>query len=344
MIACTTVRDPRPLRRRPALPLLALALLALSPAGPETSARADERSPALVSGRGELRVAIPGGETFRAELPAEVVVHAVAGVDGGAWVAAGTRARDAEGSPLVLFRGQGAAAEQVAVPEAGGPLAASPTPLVSGDDLLGLAWLAGDDPGRLSVRFAPWLGGATLPGAGGEWGEPEQVAGPAPGSQLALSGAALGDGSVVLAWSAFDGEDDEILWSVRSAGRWSEPARLGADNAVPDVTPALAALGDGAIAAWSRFDGGEYRLVAARYTGGGWSEPEPLAGPGSLFPELHPGERGPVLLYRDARRRGWTALRLDPAGRVTARAFLGVSAPDSAPALGAADLRWEDLP
>jgi len=232
----------------------------------------------------------------------------------------------------------------MATPEAGGPLVASPTPLVSDGELLGLAWLAGDVPGRLTVRFAPWIGGATLPGAGGEWGASELVAGPAPGSQLALAGAALAGGSAVLVWSAFDGEDDEILWSVRTAGRWSEPARLAADDAVPDVTPAVAALDDGAIAAWSRYDGSEYRLVAARWTGEAWTAPEPLAGPGSLFPSFHPGRGGPLLLYRDARRQGWAALRLDRAGRPTARAFLGESPSGPPPVLLAAELRWVPLP
>ena len=348
MIACATVRDPRSSTRPWAFPLALLGSLAASaalfPTPPAAAAEAAQAAPALVSGRGELRVATPDGETFRAALPEGVAVHAVAGLDGRAWLAAGSRAGTGEGSALVLLRGEGAEAERLAVPEAGGPLVASPTPLVFAGDLLGLAWLAGDAPGRLTVRFAPWVGGATLPGAGGEWGEPELVAGSATGSQLALAGVALAGGSAVLVWSAFDGEDDEILWSVRTAGRWSEPARLGEDNAVPDVTPAVAALGDGAIAAWSRYDGSEYRLVAARWTGEAWTAHEPLAGSGSLFPSFHPGRGGPLLLYRDARRQGWAALRLDRAGRPTARAFLGESPSGPPPALLAAELRWDPLP
>ena len=354
MIACATVRDPRYRTRSWAFPLALLGSLAASaalfPTPPAAAAESAEPAPALVSGRGELRVATPDGETFRAALPEGVAVHAVAGLDGRAWLAAGSRAGAGEGSALVLFRGEGAEAERMAAPEAGGPLVASPTPLVADGELLGLAWLAGDAPDRLTVRFAPWVGGATLPGAGGEWGENELVAGPAAGSQLALAGAALAGGSAVLVWSAFDGEDDEILWSVRSSGRWSEPARLGADNAVPDVTPAVAALGalgpggEAAIAAWSRYDGSEYRLVAARWTGEAWTAPEPLAGPGSLFPSFHPGRGGPLLLYRDARRQGWAALRLDRAGRPTARAFLGESPSGPPPALLAAKLRWDPLP
>lgn len=340
MIACATVNAPRPRPcRRPTLGLAAArsgllaGALVLALAGAGAAAAEEGSRAALVSGRGELRVATAGGEGLRVALPEGVTVHALAPLEGRAWLAAGTR----DGSALVLYRGEGTEAERMAGPEAGGEILASPTPLASGGDLVGLAWLAGDDPGRLTVRFAPWVGGATVPGAGGEWGEPELVAGPAPGSQLALAGAALADGSALLVWSAFDGDDDEVLWSVRAAGRWSEPARLAADNAVPDVTPAVAALGAGALAAWSRYDGSEYRLVASRWSGERWTAPEPLAAPGSLYPSFHPGDGGPLLLYRDARRQGWAVLRLEETGRVAARAFLGASPPDATPALLGAD-------
>jgi hypothetical protein len=345
MIACATVNAPRPRPcRRPTLGLAAAragllaGALVLPLVGPGAAAAEGPRA-ALISGRGELRVETLGGESLRATLPEGVTVHALAPLAGRAWLAAGTRSGTGDGSALVLYRGEGGEAERLAGPEPGGAILASPTPLASGGGLVGLAWLAGDDPGRLTVRFAPWVGGAPIPGAGGEWGEPELVAGPATGSQLALAGAALADGSTVLVWSAFYGDDDEVLWSVRAAGRWSEPARLAEDNAVPDVTPAVAPLGAGALAAWSRYDGSEYRLVASRWTGERWTAPEPLAAPGSLYPSFHPGDGGPLLLYRDARRQGWAVLRLEETGRVAARAFLGASPPDSTPALLGADAR-----
>jgi hypothetical protein len=303
MIACAPVivLRPRPLHRplrlrAASLPTgiragLLLGALALPIAGPGAAVADDAPSAALLSGRVELRIATADGEGFAAALPAGVAVHAVAALEGRAWLAAGTRSGTGDASALVLFRGEGSTAERIAGPEAGSPLVASPTPLVADGELVGLAWLAGDDPTRLTVRFAPWVGGATVPGAGGGWGAPELVAGPAPGSQLALAGASLAGGSTVLVWSAFDGEDDEILWSVRSAGRWSQAARLGEDNAVPDITPAVARLGDGAIAAWSRFDGSEYRLVASRWTGDAWTSPQPLAAPEHPAGEPAEGQR-----------------------------------------------------
>lgn len=339
MIACPVVRAPFPRPRVPPVVLLCLALLAgaaaPAAAAPGTAAQSAVVEPVLLSGRGELRVADPGGETLRAPLPEGVELSAVAPLGPDRWLAAGTR----DGSALILARGEGGEVRRVAAPEAGGALVASPVALASGGELLGLAWLAGPDPQRLEVRFAPWTGGG-LPGDPAdermsEWGAPEVVAGAAPGSQLALAGAVLRDGSALLVWSAHDGEDDEILWSLRSGSRWSETARLAGDNAVPDIVPAVAPLGEGALAAWSRFDGREYRLVTSRWTGDGWSAPEAAAPPGSLYPTLRAAGDGATLLYLDARRRGWAALRLDAGGRVTGRAVLDGLATegDGAPAV-----------
>jgi hypothetical protein len=344
MIACPVVIAPSP-RPRPVLVVVALLPLlagAVAPAAaaPGTAAQSAVVGPALLSGRGELRVADPAGETLVAALPEGVELSTVASLGPDLWLAAGTR----DGSTLILARGEAGDVRRVAAPEAGGAVVVSPVALAADGELAGLAWLAGPDPRRLEVRFAPWTGGG-LPGdpadeAASGWGAPEVVAGAAPGSQLALAGTLLRDGSALLVWSAYDGEDDEILWSRYSGGRWSEPARLGGDNAVPDIVPAVAPLGPsssgGAVAAWSRFDGREYTLVTARWTGDGWSTPEAAAPPGSLYPKLHAAGEGAALLYRDARRGGWTALRLDAAGRVTGRAVLdAVLAPegDGAPAV-----------
>lgn len=332
MIACPVVIAPTP-RPRLLFALLSASALLAGTAAPPAAAQSAVAGPALLAGRGELRVADPAGETLAAPLPEGVELTAVAPLGPDAWLAAGTR----DGSALILARGGRGEVRRVAAPEAGGSLVGSPVPLAAGGELLGLAWLAGPDPQRLEVRFAPWTGGGR-PGDPADqelsgWGAPEVVAGAARGSQLALAGAVLRDGSALLVWSAYDGEDDEILWSLYSGGRWSEPARLAEDNAVPDVVPAVAPLGSssdgGALAAWSRFDGREYTLVTARWTGEGWSAPEVAAPPGSLYPTLHAGGDGAALLYRDARRGAWAALRLDAAGRVTGRAMIdGALAPE----------------
>ena len=315
---------------------------------------ADLEGPALTRGRGELRVAVAGEEAYRAPIEPDVRFEAVAPLDGDRWVAAGVRA----GSALLLVRGEGSAAERLSVPATGGRLVAAPVPLTADGDLVGLAWLAGDDPRRLTVRFARWEGGSAV----GSWSETERVAGPARGTQTALSGTVLADGSALLLWSAFDGQDDEILWSRRSGGRWSAPAPVAAGNRVPDVTPVVAAVDDGAIAAWSRYRGGEYQLVTARWTGSPetpWGEVQVTGPPGSVLPELRSEEDGALLLYREARRRGWTVLRLDAGGRVTARAFVSLPSAEATPALVGSDrdgvalamprggvrkVRWEPVP
>lgn len=195
-------------------------------------------------------------------------------------------------------------------------------------DLIGAAWLEGSDPRRLGVRFASWDGAA--------WGPAVVVAPPAAGSQLALTGTVLGDGSVLLAWSAFDGKDDEILWSRREGATWSPPRRLAADNAVPDITPALHAIqgtgsaGDDALAAWSRYQDGHYRVVVSRFDGRAWSEPRPVGPAGSVFPGFEPGpETGAArILFRTAAPRGWQAVEVDRDGRPRRSARVRAEAPD----------------
>jgi len=305
-------------------------------------------APTLVTGRGALRVETLDGSSFQAPLPGQVAVSALTPLAGGEWIAAGVRG----GSTLLLFRGAGANAERVAAPSADGDLAASPVPLASEGRLLGLAWLAGPGLRQLGVRFASW--------DGSEWSASEVVAGPAPGSQLALQGTVLSDGSALLVWSAFDGQDDEIYWSSRENGRWSTAQRLGDDNRVPDITPAVAPLGDGALVAWSRYQDGEYRLVTSRLGADGWSRPEPAGPPGSLYPFLTPGGSGLLLTYRDARAGDWTVLDLDRSARIRARAVVtGTPAGEPPAVLGAgrdgvtvirgaaaepATIAWQPLP
>ncbi len=123
----------------------------------------------------------------------------------------------------------------------------SPVLLVRKETLLGIAWLEGDTASSLSVRAAAWDGDA--------WQDVETVSAPGPGSQTGLTGTVLADGSWLLAWSAVDGEDDEIVWSRRAGDRWTPVRPVSENNHVPDVTPVLTAAGTGALLAWSRYDG-----------------------------------------------------------------------------------------
>lgn len=235
----------------------------------------------------------------------------------------------AGGSRLALVRVDPSGAERLPLLPTRRPFVTEPLPLVSPEGRLsGAAWLEGSGTRRLEVRFAPW------DGAG--WGPAEEVAPPAAGSQLALAGTVLRDGSVLLVWSAFDGEDDEILWSHGQGVSWSPPRRLGADNAVPDITPALHAVGgsgdsgDEALAAWSRYQDGHYRVVASRFDGRAWSEPRPVGPAGSVFPGFEPGaETGAArILFRTAAPRGWQAVEVDRDGRPRRSARVAAETPD----------------
>jgi hypothetical protein len=191
------------------------------------------------------------------------------------------------------------------------PLVAEATPFVApAGEILGVAWLEGVARNRYAVRFAPWSGEG--------WGKPEMVAPPGPGSQLALAGARLADGRLLLAWAAFDGNDDEIVAALRApGGGWSAPAPVAADNGTPDITPAVTADAEGALVAWSRFADGEYRVAVARFDGERFREAR-FAGPaGTLYPTFESAPAGAArLLYRTARPRGWALAELDRSGAV----------------------------
>jgi hypothetical protein len=125
-------------------------------------------------------------------------------------------------------------------------------------------------------------------------------------------------------------------------GQWSAPVRVGGDNQVPDITPDVTAVGDGALVAWSRFDGGEYRVYTARFAGGRFGPATPAAEPGSLFPTFERDGARAALLFRDARRRGWGLREIgdDGApGRTGRVAELGAGRP--LVRLGERGVEWE---
>jgi hypothetical protein len=231
------------------------------------------------------------------------------------WLLAGHRpAPKGPGHELVLLRqGRGAAAEALPVPPAGSSTLIAPSPLVEEGRLIGLAWLEGEDPAALGVRVAAWTGSGFSPA---EW-----VAKPSGRSQLALQAAVLGDGAWLLVWSAFDGVDDEILWSSSGRDGWTAPARVHADNAVPDITPVVVATGSGAVAAWSRFESGQYRVRVSRFHDGSWSDEERVGGPGSLFPFFvgDAAQRGPSLVFSSATEGAWFLLELGARDEVRTR-------------------------
>ncbi len=181
-----------------------------------------------------------------------------------------------------------------------------------------LVWLAGDAHHQLAVKASRWLAGG--------WGPTETLSPPGKGTQIAPTTAVLGDGTWLVAWAAFDGGDDEIMWSRFAGGVWSPPRPIAEDNAVPDVTPHLFATAGGALAAWSRFDGNDYRINVARFDGERWSSPS-VAGPaGSTDPGFSGAER-PYLIYHQADPPAWAVMELDAAGAVLREAISPATVP-----------------
>ncbi len=268
-----------------------------------------------------------GERTLRLDLPPRGEVGALAplgdregreGREGREWIAAGSAPGPADepGRRLFLLEGDPDGSRLVPPPASQqGRERRNPVLLVENGTLAGLAWLEGDSDASLSVRAAVWDGRA--------WQAPEIVAAPGPGSRTALTGAVLDDGSWLLAWSAFDGEDDEIVWSRRSGAVWSRVSAVSADdNRVPDVTPVIA----GNLIAWSRYDGVGYRLRTARFdpSGAGRWRDERFAGPThSMYPSFVREDDHLFLVYLNGRPRAWSVQELSPA---TGRALRSASA------------------
>ncbi len=274
---------------------------------------------ALVPSGNSARLELPGGRTFQVALPERAIVSSFAALDGG-WIAAGSFPDAVTGRKrlfLLWGDGKGGVRSLAEPPGQEGVIRRRPVLLVDDGRLAGLAWLEGDGETSLSVRSSAWTG---------RWQAPQQVSHPGPGSQMALSGAVLDDGSWLLAWSAFDGVADEIVWSRRIGGEWLAVRRVSERNSVPDIVPAVTATaGGGALLAWSRYDGNGYQLRTARLERGEWRGERAVGPSGSLFPVFLGESDHPFLLYMDAHPRAWSVLDLDSTGRVKARAKISSS-------------------
>lgn len=216
------------------------------------------------------------------------------------WAVAGL-ARGANGQRFLLYAGRGAEVTALPAPERARleSRLASPRWLASGgpEPLHGLAWLEASRPRGQEVWLATWRNGGFEP--------PFRLVTDGPGSQTALDAAVLADGSWLLVWCAFDGEDDELVWRQRQAdGSWVG-GRVSGDNGVPDIAPRLRVTRDGAAVAWSRYDGRVYRVRTARFEDGSWSDEDWAGPPDSLYPEWA-GDEG-TLLYLEGASRTWTA-------------------------------------
>jgi len=221
------------------------------------------------------------------------------------WVAAGVMPLK-DGLELALVADFGGGPRRLDLPGAGeAKLQTAPRPLIGSDGLAGMVWLEGDDFRQLSVMAADF---------DGHFAQPVVVSSPGRGSQTGLTAAVLADGSWLLAWSRFDGNDDEIYWSRRApAGEWSQPRRLAANNSIPDITPHLVPHGDGALVAWSRRVS-DYEVFTSQFSSSGWSTPRPLGAAGMVKPRFQHAAADDYLVVRNAWPAGWTAYRLDATG------------------------------
>jgi len=272
-----------------------------------------------VQGRESLRIGRLGGAEEEVQVPAGASIHDLEPTSTG-WLAAG-HSRNGEGTGLLLLEEREGTIGLLPVPQvADARLSGQPILLIGDDRLAGLVWAAGNELRGLEIWAAEWLHG--------KWGEPELVAAQGPGSQVAPRASVLDDGTWLVVWAAFDGEDDEIVWSRRTQGEWTEPARVAADNAVPDITPALATIDGGALLAWSWYDGNDYRLKTARFLDGNWTEPGSFGERGSLYPSLVEADESRLLLYKTVEPASWTVLELDRQGVAKRRAVIAEDVED----------------
>ena len=303
---------------------LAAALLfpALLAAAPRLVAHGDGGRTLLVEEDGKWTVSA-GGARQAVTLPAGGNLEQLAERSEG-WIAAGAVASPF-GQELLFVERAGGVLRRIAPPAAqAAPIRAHPVLLTRADQTFGTAWLEGDESQRYAIRFAPWQGAG--------FGAPVEVGPAGPGSQLALTGAVLADGRMLLVWAGYDGEDDEIWAVVGRDRRWSAPVRVGGDNRVPDILPAVVASGDGALVAWSRLDGDEYRLAMASFDGKAFGKTSLIGPPGTLDPSFEILAGTPSLLFRDARAGGWVLSEMSQPGVLGRTARIAANA-DERPAV-----------
>ncbi len=304
----------------------------------EPPLRADFEGHSIVAWptRAGVLVEVAGNAAELIELPSGFFLDSLRGAAGG-YLLAGSRQTDQGVHRLFVVEGGDSRSRTLpALPATTSAIRCQPVLMTEGGQLVGIAWLEGAAQDTLAVRAARWNGQG--------WRDVETVAGFEGGSQLALSGAVLADGSWLLVWSRFDGEDDEIVASSSYGEGWSAVQRVSANNAVPDIAPALSAAGTGALLAWSRYDGSDYRLVTARYTAGQWLGETMIGQAGSLFPSFSGEGQNRKLLYRTALPRSWTVVELDSRGKVLRHAKVAAPGPSrpvaGETAQGALRLRW----
>lgn len=220
------------------------------------------------------------------------------------WIATGTSDR-LTGRSLLLKIKKGSRVRTLTAPSQDrGSIAWWPLPMVHRSELVGLVWFEGDRMDRLAVVGSRWLGDG--------WAQPEVISPPGVGSQAGLTATVLADGSWMLAWTRWDGEDDEVVWSLGDGKRFSRPAPVHPGNAVADILPSVLADGRGAIIAWSQERSNRYVLQMARFDGRGW-RPIDVAASSAVGPQMVRRGGSPwlnVWTNDDSERSAWVLSRL----------------------------------
>lgn len=278
-----------------ALPLAGQTLETRSAQGATTLLQKSSAGWQVDAGQGPVALPVSPGVHFTALRSA-----------GPAFVAAGVE-RAGQGIALVLVRGQGTSFEVLPAPQIpAGEFAMLPAPVLGPAGLEALLWIEGKDQQSGAVKFAAWNGSAFV--------NPVTIAPPGPGTQTALQVLRLADGSWLAVWSAFDGQDDEILWSRGSAQGWS-PAKAMTANSVPDVTPALRQTRGGALMVWSFYDGNDYRLRSARFADWSWTDGEVFGGKGASYPAFAETS-GATVVFRQVEPEAWRVVELKDDAKV----------------------------
>ena len=291
------------------------------------------RNLVLFSKPGRALIEDRGVSTSHALGDAERLTSIVELRDG--WAAAGQIVGDGR-SRIVVVSADSQGMRHLSLPEKGAPaLQLGPRLLTDGGRLRGVAWVEGPTARETAVRARVWTGAA--------WSEAVTVSPAGRGTQTGLAAATLRDGTELLIWSAYDGYDDEILFSENRGGQWSEPERVSAGNREPDVMPTLAATDRGALAAWNRGGENGYELVVATYRNGRWTEIRSRTD--GLFPRLLTRSGSHYLTFR---AEDWTVAELSVRGREL-RTAQSSESPRDRPALEVEALtgprfRWPERP
>lgn len=266
-----------------AAPWTAAILYALSAttalAAPEVGFRqaAESETPLTMLARGAGLTIQDGNSRRNLRLADGAWMQAIERLGERGWIATGTSDR-LTGRSLLLKIKNGSRVRTLTAPgQDRGSIAWWPLPMVHRSELVGLVWFEGDRMDRLAVVASRWLGDG--------WAQPAVISPPGVGSQAGLTATVLADGSWMLAWTRWDGEDDEVVWSLGDGKRFSRPLPVHPGNAVADILPSVLADGRGAIIAWSQERSNRYVLQMARFDGRGW-RPIDLPASSAVGPQM----------------------------------------------------------